>query len=221
MDDQLDYALDEWSVEARQLLDRLLTTNDITHAWQGGRLSVSPDDEQTVDDLVDEVESTILPTLDPGADRVVYEVAEWSPEARADLGDALIEEGVRYEFDGLGDLVVEAIDEDRVDAIIDELADEDDEADAGPEANDVLSDLFVAADKLRRNPRDAKAAGATVQGVTEVITLEPPYGFDRRTWAQIGLRAGALRAALDTEPSDDDAVIAAAEELRTLLHPMV
>jgi hypothetical protein len=174
-----------------------------------------------VDDLVDEAEATIVPTLDPESERVVYEVAEWTPEARADLADALVEEGVRHEFDDMGDLVVDAIDEDRVDAIIDELSDEDDEEDDGPEANEVLSALFLAADKLKRSPRDARAAGAALESVDEVIRMSPPYGFDRRTWAQIGLRAGKLRTTLDAELTDDDAVIAAAEELRELIHPLV
>ncbi len=221
MDDPLSYELDDWPVEARELLDRLLASNDVDHAWQGGTLTVSPEDETTVDDLIDEVGATILPTLDPDADRVIYEVAEWTPEARADLTDSLIEEGVRYEFDGMGDLVVMAIDEDRVDLIIDDLSDDDGEEEPGPEANDVLSDLFVAADKLKRNPRDARAAGSALASAAEVIRMQPPYGFDRRTWAQIGLRAGALRNALDVDPSEDDDVAGAADELRELLHPLV
>jgi hypothetical protein len=221
MDDQLTYELDAWPVEARELLERLLTSNGIAHAWQGGTVTVSAEDEDVVDDLVDEAEATIVPTLDPESERVIYEVAEWTPEARADLADALVEEGVRHEFDDMGDLVVDAIDEDRVDAIIDELSDEDDEEDDGPEANEVLSALFLAADKLKRSPRDARAAGAALESVDEVIRMSPPYGFDRRTWAQIGLRAGKLRTTLDAELTDDDAVIAAAEELRELIHPLV
>ncbi|HYJ72440.1 MAG TPA: hypothetical protein VE265_08160, partial [Actinomycetota bacterium] len=54
-----------------------------------------------------------------------------------------------------------------------------------------------------------------------VIAMPPPYGFERRTWAQIGLRAGALRKALEVDVPDDEVVTEAAGELRDLLHPMV
>jgi hypothetical protein len=50
--------------------------------------------------------------------------------------------------------------------------------------------------------------------------MSPPYGFERATWAKIGLRAGTLRNALESE-ADDEEVVAVAEELRELLHPMV
>jgi hypothetical protein len=220
--DQLTYELDEWSTESRELLDRLLTSNGITHAWQGGTLAVAAADGELVDDLVGEVEATLMP-LDPDAEKVVYEVAEWSAEDRADLTDALEEEGVRYVYDEMGDLVVEAADEDRVDLVVDDLTDgeESDDDDGGPPPSDLLSELFVAADKLRRNPRDSKAVGAARTQAGAVIALPPPYGFERRTWAQVGLRAGALRSALEEEPADDETVTEAATALRDLLHPMV
>jgi hypothetical protein len=221
---ELTYELDDWAEESRELLDRLLTSNDITHAWQGGTLSVSGTDEAVVDALIDEVQVTELPTLDPDADKVVYEVAEWSPEERADLTDALVEEGVRYVFDEMGDLVVEAIDEDRVDLIVEDLTDDDgegDDEDDGPVAAEVLSELFVAADKLRKNPRDARTISTAIEEAAAVIAMSPPYGFERATWAKVGLRAGALRRALEADGGDDEDVVAAAEELRDLLHPMV
>ncbi len=222
MEDQLSYELDEWSTESRGLLDRLLTANAVNHAWQGGTLSVAPDDEGLVDELIGEVEATLLPALDPEAEKVVYEVAEWGPEDRADLTDALVEEGVRYVFDDMGDLVVVAMDEDRVDALIDELTDGDTEdEDDGPIATDVLSELFVAADKLRRSPRDFRAIGSARDQAAAVIALPAPYGFERRTWAQVGLRAGALRKVLEEETPDDEVVVEAAGTLRDLLHPMV
>lgn len=219
---ELTYELDDWSAESRDLLDRLLTSNGITHAWQGGTLSVNGTDEAVVDGLIDEVQVTELPTLDPEAAKVVYEVAEWSPEDRADLTDALAEEGVRHVFDDMGDLVVEAIDEDRVDAIVEDLTDDEDEEDEeAPAASDVLSALFIAADKLRKNPRDGRTIGAAIEEASAVIAMSPPYGFERATWAKVGLRAGKLRTVLEADGGDDEEVVTAAEELRELLHPMV
>ncbi|HEY5886701.1 MAG TPA: hypothetical protein VIT24_03185 [Acidimicrobiales bacterium] len=219
---EVDYELDEWSTESRELLDRLLTTSEVNHAWQGGTLSVGADDQGMVEELIGDVEATLLPALDPEAEKVVYEVAEWSPEDRADLTDALADEGVRYVFDDMGDLVVEAIDEDRVDTLVDELTAGEDVVDEDiPVATEVLSGLFVAADKLRKSPRDGKAILAAREQAEAVIALPPPYGFERRTWAQIGLRAGALRVLLEEDGPDDEVVSEAAEALRDLLHPMV
>lgn len=222
--DQVDvnYELDDWATESRELLDRLLVTNGVTHAWQGGMLTVGGQDEQATDDLIAEVEATLATGLDPDSEKVVYEIAEWSPEDRADLTDALAEEGVRHAFDEMGDLVVEAIDEDRVDTIVDELTGDDaEDAEEAPVASDVLSNLFVAADKLRKSPRDSRAIGQAIEESTVVIKMSPPYGFERATWAKVGLRAGALRGLLEKDNPDDEDVVEAAENLRDLLHPMV
>ncbi len=221
--DELSYELDEWSVESRELLDRLLTTNGVTHSWQGGRVDVAAGDQALVDELIEDVEATQAPVLDPEADKVVYEVAEWSPEDRADLKDALIEEGVRHVFDDMGDLHVEAIDEDRVDLIVEQLTDGVDDGDDEdePVANDVLSDLFVAADKLRKNPRDGRAIGQLRDQTAVVVSMSAPYGIERRTWAQVGLRAGALRVLLEGDTPDDEEVVDAAVELRELILPLI
>jgi hypothetical protein len=219
---ELSYELDEWAVESRELLDRLLTSNGVTHTWQGGRLDVSADDGALVDELIEDVEATVAPVLDPEAEKVVYEVAEWSPEDRADLTDALIEEGVRHVFDEMGDLLVEAIEEERVDEIVDRLTDgEEDEGDDGPVANEVLSALFVAADKLRRSPRDGRTIAELREQAAMVVAMNAPYGIERRTWAQVGLRSGALRVLLEQDSPDDDDVVDAAAELRELLHPLI
>lgn len=181
-------------------------------------MSDQPEDEPVDDEPVEDEPDAVL---DPDADKLVLEVAEWSPEDRADLVDALTEEGVRHVVDEMGDVWFEAIDEDRVDLIVDELVDEDgDDDEDHPEASTVLSDLFVAADKLRKHPRDATAILNAVDSSTSIIAMPPPYGFERATWAKIGLRAGGLRSLLETQ-ADDEEVVEAAEELRELLHPMV
>ena len=45
VDDQLAYELHEWAGESRRILDQLLTSQGIAHAWQGATLVVSEIDE--------------------------------------------------------------------------------------------------------------------------------------------------------------------------------
>jgi len=52
-----DFELDEWSVEDRQLLDRLLTGEGVAHVWQGSTVVVPQADEHRVDELIDQVEA--------------------------------------------------------------------------------------------------------------------------------------------------------------------
>ena len=72
----------------RELLDRLLTSQGIDHAWEAGTSWSPPRVEDAVDMLMGEVEVTTLPTLDPDAEKVVYEVGLWSDANRAELADA-------------------------------------------------------------------------------------------------------------------------------------
>ena len=176
-----------------------------------------------VDELIGEVEATLLPALDPEAEKVVYEVAEWSPEDRADLTDALAEEGVRYVFDDMGDLVVQAIDEDRVDTIVDDLTDGEDVVDEdSPVATEVLSELFVAADKLRKSPRDGKAIARRPRaGRRPSSPCRRPTASSAAPGPRSASGPGPCGVLLEDEPPDDEVVSEAAEELRDLLHPMV
>ena len=166
-DAQLAYELHAWAFESRRMLDGLLTSAGIPHAWQGASLVVLEADEEAVDDIVDEVERATLPTLDPTAEKVEYDMEGWTDSQQTRLADTLGDAGIPNEFDADGRLLVHAIDEHRVDEVIDQLTtggfvvDDDEDADldelGGGEAGPLLSDVFVAADRLRRDPDDLKA----------------------------------------------------------------
>jgi hypothetical protein len=217
---ELEYDLDDWSHQGRTLLDRVLSASEIDHAWQGGVLMVRTRDEERVDLLVDEVQTTTLPTLDPAAERVIYEVAEWPDAAKYRLGDLLDGEGVAWEWDTMGDLVVAAHDEEQVDAVVDriEVGEAADIIDDGRSAPDLLGDLFVAADRLRRNPRDPQAVTAAVEGARVLSRIGLPYGYEQAYWDRVVAGGAALASLLaDATHEDDDAVIDASEAYRGLL----
>lgn len=226
---ETEYDLDDWSREGRQLLERVLIAAELPHAWQGGLLLVRGEDEDQVDGLIDEVQVATLPTLAPGGERVVYEVAEWVDDAKYRLTDALDALGVAWEWDGMGDLVVDAGDEETVDSVVDRLdLDEGDtepvptpEGD-GPAASDVLGDLFVAADRLRRNARDHQGVLELVDRVHDLERLGLPYGFERSVWDDLVAEGVALRALFEAdEDVDDDRIREAAAAYRQSLHRYV
>jgi hypothetical protein len=159
---------------------------------------------------------------------------------------ALDEVAIAYEFDLDGALVVLEENEERVEAILDEIefpdalpVDDGDEgggagdaggeeaADAGVdsvdglEAADVMSDLFVAADRLRRNARDADGVLTLVERADVAGRLRLPYGFSRAVWGDIVVQATAVKALLEGDEADDETICEHAQVLRDTLRQYV
>ena len=75
---EIEYELHEWAGETRLVLDQLLLLKEVPHVWQGATLVVREEDEEAADQLIEEAESTSLPTLDTDAETIEYETAGWS-----------------------------------------------------------------------------------------------------------------------------------------------
>ena len=126
--------------------------------------------------------------LDDSKEQVGYELYDWDPGELDELDDVLHELGLPHEWVSEGyEVVVHVEDEERVDALLptvrfpDELpAEEDDGDDTDVQ---VLSDLFVAADRMQASP-----TGEVVNGfldAAERIGDRPPYGVDDKEWARV------------------------------------
>jgi hypothetical protein len=242
-DGQVQYELHEWAVESRVMLEQLLESAAIRHAWSGTDLIVDVAVESRVDALIEQVEVTTLPTLDPDLPKLAYDVDDWSDEQQTLLMHALDEVAIAYEFDIDGALVVLEENEERVEAILDEIefpdalpvddgSDEegsagDDEPEGavdavdGVEAADVMSDLFVAADRLRRNARDAEGVLTLVDRADVAGRLRLPYGFSRAAWSDIVVQATAVKDLLEGEDADDETICEHAQVLRDTLRQYV
>jgi hypothetical protein len=241
-EDQVAYELHAWSYESRRMLDQLLTGREIAHAWQGASMIVRADDEDAVDALVDEVEVATLPTLDPEQEHTVYEMAGWTAEQQTELSNRLGMSGVPHEFDVNGDLVVNAGDESAVDSMLDDIEanveplgerggsadDADGDGDAservdldGLDVNDLLSTLFGAADRLRRNARDPQGVLGFLDHAPTLERLRTPFGFDRPAWDTVLEATRALHDLLEADDSDDDEVRDHAQRLRDLLFGLI
>lgn len=227
---QVAYELYEWSFEARRMLDQLLTGEGVTHGWQGAILIVREADEDRVDGLVEQAEESEAPTLDPEADKIGYAMDEWTGEAQSALTEALGLAGIAHEFDFEGELVVAESDEDAVDEIIEQVttrvALEGELGEAtivmeGLELSDFLGDVRVLANKLVRNPGDAKSTLAIVRKSATLADVTTPFGFDSTRWAAIRMGASDMEAVLSTEDRTEEDVVDAAANLSGLLDELV
>lgn len=213
-----------WAVETRGMLANLVSSAGIAHAWQGATLSVRPEDEDAVDDLVDEVLVASRPALDPSAEKAVYEVGQWPVGLLTELADALTAADVAYEWDQEGDLVVLVEDEEVVARVLDELPDpEEDEvaSDDGVAVHEVLDDVFMAADRLARRQEDPAATVRIVDGADVLGAMAPPFGFEPPQWRALVDGVLGLRDAVAADEPDDAEIARLAGATRDALRTVV
>lgn len=167
----------------------------------------------------------VLDDGDEDGEGIAYDLADWDDDQRRGLEADLDAAAIPWEWDG-DELVVDVEDEARVEALIeavdfpDALGVEDDPVDAGLEADpELLSRLFVAADRLRGNPEHPGAVDEVLDAARDQPP-GPPYGVDARTWAAVLDHLGALAGALEAR-ADEEHVRGAADALRGSLRPLV
>jgi len=218
-EDQLAYELHEWAGESRRILDQDLTAAGIAHAWQGATLVVRAADEQAVDRAVEGAEEAGGPAIEPGTETVAYEVDGWAADEQSAFSDLLVRLGVPHEFDAEGDLVVRAADEDAVEAALDAFeAGADDRPEMeGLDANGLLSDVFVACDRLRRDARDLTGIERLSDLAPVLVGHRPPFGIDGRVWNALGEQTTGLVDLLGTGDPDPAQVSTAAGDLAGVL----
>jgi hypothetical protein len=239
----IEYELHEWAGQSRSMLEQLLEAEAIPRVWEGTDLVVPAAFEARVDALLEQVEVTEQPSLDPDAPKVAYDIDDWSDAAQTELIRALDEREVAYEFAVDGALVVLEEDEEVVEAILDAIEfpdddgeegdeedededdgeEDDDDAEAydGPEAMDVISDLFVAADRLMHSATDAEAVLSMVERADDAARMPLPYGFDKAVWRTITDQAAGLKDALEGDDTADETIEGQARDLRATLRSYV
>lgn len=217
-----------WATESRELLAALLTGRGIEHVWQGTTLVTRVDDGETVDRLIAEVETAATPMWEEDEPRVVYEVGGWPVGAQSTVASQLAEQNINHAWDDNGDLIVAERDETAVEAIFDtiDLPDEteDDEGPPydGPEAMEVMSQLFIAADRLRKNALDPDGVLAAVEWSEHAEKVPLPFGLTPAVWKGIVDQSVALRDAIEEDDEQgDDQIEELAESLRGQLRPYV
>lgn len=228
-DDQIAYEFHEWTGEGRKTLDGMLTRSGIDHAWQGATLIVREADEEAVDEAVAQAEVVSMPTLDLSQPTMIYELGELEDEQHARLLRRLGEHGVSHAFDQNGDLFVYEKDEEKVDGLFEglEVADVA-EREFGPGLQGVdpvavMSDLFVAAGRLRKNPADSKGTISLVENASLANQMTLPYGLGADVWGAVVDQSVGLSDALSGEETAlvDTDITELATELHNLMRRLV
>lgn len=219
--DEMVYELDDWSERDRAVLRERLETLGVPHHWEETSLVVAADDEAWVERIMDQVEDDLSTALDPDVTQVAYDLSEWDESSRDRLLDVLEDEAVPYGVEG-DELFVHDIDEQRVDEMIEAVVNPGEEPTEVPAAGpETMGDMFVAADRLARDPSDAEGTLALIEAVRAAGSSPPPYGMDKAWWEGVQSGADEVLALMDTPLPDHDAVATAAAALRELLRPYV
>lgn len=222
------YELNEWSRESRQMLQQLLEGAEVPYVWESTNLVVPAPFEEKADEAISHAESVTLVPLDPDAEKMLYEMGEWTDEEVALLVDELAQAEIPYDFDVDDNLVILADDEARVEALLDTIefpdaldVDDDEERVETRPSQDVLSDLFVASDRLSHHARDSEGVLGFVAAAADLELLRLPYGFEAPVWERIVSGATDLRVAIEGDEVGDEEIEELATEYRNLLRQYV
>ncbi len=228
------YDMSVWTFDQRAELSEALADAEFPHFWDGDELVVPEAVETDVDALFERLEALFGPfpiILQDDADSTEFGLDEWTDADRKVLTEALIDAEIPHRWDATT-VIVAADAEHAVDDLLDAIESGEllggtgDESAAPPEG--ALSAMFLAADKLAKDPLDASARSAMIDLQGQLDAKHPPYGLAHRTWAAgvegvdrvVELVAAQAR---DVDSGDDheSEVIGAAQELRSLLRPYV
>lgn len=223
------YDVSAWTVEQRAELAEALAEDDIAHVWESDdgvdELVVPEEQEEAADTLFARLEEALGPFPIPLGDEespVEYGLDEWPDTERGTLTTALVEAGIPHRWES-ATLYVPSAAEQAVDELLDSLeagtlavhaADED----APPE--DILSQVFSAADRLAKDSDDRIGRDAVAEIVAVVKPTHAPYGIGGAAWSKIVEAVGELGELTDDEASASD-VIGAAQQLRSLVRGYV
>ncbi|MCB0964570.1 MAG: hypothetical protein KDA98_14920 [Acidimicrobiales bacterium] len=203
---QMAYELDGWGPQLKVALEGMLDRAGVPRVWEAGALVVPAELEQQVDELIATVEGSEAVELDDDVPQIAFEIEGLTDAELADLDARLLAAQIPHAWEESGALLVAEADEDATGTIVGEVlrGEEDDGDDDGLATHEALSALYVAVDKLVKDPLDAKLGDRYRAAAEPVADLGVPYGLDGATWASLQADVAALDALLGgDEPADD------------------
>jgi hypothetical protein len=217
-DDEILYELDEWSADDRLLLSDRLDEEGIAHHWDGETtLVIAPIDEASVEAVLDGLD--LAGPVPDGAgldgETIDDEAALGVESGGADPTDDPSAAEAGAEVDDADASDEESDDELGVGGRVIDL----EEAEA--ESFEVLSALFLAADRLKGNPLDPEGIANLADALEDAHPDVPPYGIVPGLWRDALDRANRLADALADPDDRSSDVMPQAAELQAILRPYV
>ena len=206
--DQIAYELDGWGNQLRVTLSGMLDLHGIAHVWEVGARVVAAPHEEAVDELIAALEGAEGEELDADVPQVAFEIEGVSADELVALDAELIAAHIPHAWQETGELLVPVESEDDVAAIIDEVLNppEEDEAEDGLATHAALDALYVAVDKLGKDPTDDKLVARYAAAADGLEGIAVPYGMAGNDWEALVGQVEELRALLEgTETPDEDA----------------
>ncbi len=229
-DSHLAYEFHAWNGPARAALETALYRAHLAHAWQGPTLLIRESDEEAVDDLVEEIDEGMSTSATSGVasedGQLGFDLGARNQDLHAAVVAKLTEEGVEHELMGNGFLLVPSEMEDEIGDWIEAIQESMRASDSfgpgveGVDAHQVVEQLFVAADVLRRNTRDLRAQRRLLDNAAIAHDLKLPFGYEAPMWRGV-LDQAAVLVALIEDAGDDNLVEAEARTLRNMLQTYV
>lgn len=238
------YDLAAWDFDQQAELAAAMAEADIPHAWEGTELVVPEALEEAADELIARVEAELGIQSDPlpdagdrplpieladGVPTTEYDLGDWSAAEIDTVGSALADARIPYRWEDQV-LLVATDDEGVVEALLDDI--ESGEyvevgAPRDPSSQDVagaeaLTDFFLAAERLQKDPIDADGIDHLRRATGESDPDVPPFGVTPKLWHRTCELADEIVDALvDDDGPDHDAAMRAAAQLHELLRPHV
>ena len=221
-DDLTAFELGEWPETLRaELMERLVQAR-VPHMIDAGGDTDPDEDAESGERAGRDVGS--VGGMDPGMGMDSGAGAGSGDREHRDDGD---DDGDGFEQGEVCDLLVRAADEERVELVIDDLLAREEEASfeelEGLEVNDLLSSLFVACDRLRRDPGDPEGTRGVTTHARRLAGVRTPFGFSAPDWRNLRNAAVELLDLVEGQGLGDDGVEdedTDADDLRELAHRM-
>jgi len=215
------FDLSEWPEELRSELVDLLVQSRVSHIFDTeGDTEATHSSLEAAQEPIEDAEEPFETVEDHITDPGEFEN---DPD---DAGDTVC------------DLLVREADEERVELLIDDLLAREEEAQfeelEGLEVNELLSTLFVACDRLRRDPADVDGLQSVRAAAQRIAGVRTPFGFSSSNWKNLrnsvaellvlvedvsGLRSTAVQEApeddADSQTSNDPQSTADTEDVQS------
>ena len=242
------YDLAEWNLDQRAAVAEVFAEAEIPHAWVGNEVVVPTELEEVADQLLDRLEREFdiegggtssgvsSAALDDAADDEIteYELDEWNDGERSRLSELLASSGIPFRWEGA--LLVTLTDfEDTVDELLDAVEAGDvtivDATGSGrgtvsagdsSVSGETLTQMFLAAERLQRDPLDADGLAMLVRVIDDIEDGGAPFGVPLPAWRQAVELSDQLADALaGSNFPDEIGAMEVAKRLFVTLRPHV